>query len=106
MWRRMCLRMCAASRCGYCGWRVGRRRFGRSFATKALADSFHAQLLEAARAGESFDAEIGLPDSMVRRDLDVSCYVHAREFMQAIWPTAAARAAFRYWRRSASRCRC
>jgi integrase len=72
-------------------WRAGRRRFGRSFATKALADSFRAQLLEAARAGESFDAEMGLPDSMVRRDLDVSCYMHAREFMQAVWPTAAAK---------------
>ncbi len=72
-------------------WRVAGRRFARTFATKALADSFRAQLLEAVRAGESFSIDIGLPYSIVRRELDVSCYTNAREFLQAVWPTAAAK---------------
>ena len=72
-------------------WRVARRRFARTFTTRALADSFRAQLLEATRTGESFSIETGLPYSMARREMDVSCYVHARDFMKATWPTAAAK---------------
>lgn len=72
-------------------WRVARRRFGRPFATKALADSFRAQLRDAARAGESFSTATGLPASLARRELDVSCYEHARDFLRAAWPEAAAK---------------
>jgi integrase len=28
---------------------------------------------------------------MIRRELDVSCYVHAREFMRTVWPSSAAK---------------
>jgi integrase len=72
-------------------WRVASRRFGQTFTTKALADSFRAQLLEAARVGESFNIDTGLPFSVTRRHLDVSCYVHACEFLQAVWSAAAAK---------------
>jgi integrase len=72
-------------------WRVAARRFGRSFATKGLADSFRAQLLEASRAGESFSLDTGLPYSITRRELDISCYEHAQDFVKAIWPAAAAK---------------
>jgi Phage integrase family len=70
-------------------WKVAGRVFSRSFVVKALADSFRAQLMEAARKGDSFDTETGLPLSIVRRDRDVSCYVHAQEFVKAAWPAAA-----------------
>ncbi|MHB1596821.1 MAG: tyrosine-type recombinase/integrase [Streptosporangiaceae bacterium] len=72
-------------------WRVATRRFSRAFATRALADSFRAQLVEASRAGESFSLETGLPYSITRRYLDVSCYAHAREFLQSAWPVSAAK---------------
>lgn len=63
----------------------------RRLVVKALADAFRSQLLEAARKGESFSTENGFPYSMVRRELDVSCYEHAGDFLKAAWPTAAAK---------------
>jgi hypothetical protein len=72
-------------------WKVASRRFTKGFVVKALADAFRAQLLEAARRGESFSAETGLPRSIARRDRDVSCYEHAGDFLKAAWPTAAAK---------------
>jgi hypothetical protein len=47
--------------------------------------------LEAARKGESFSTETGLPFSVRRLDRDVSCYAHAVDFGMAAWPTAAAK---------------
>ena len=47
-------------------WTVAGRQFGRSFATMALAESFRASLITAARNGEGFDTESGLPESMER----------------------------------------
>jgi len=72
-------------------WTVEGRRFGQPFVTLALADSFKAQLKKAAAAGESFDIESGLPQSMVRQSRDVSSLKHAREFVAAAWPGAAAK---------------
>lgn len=72
-------------------WTVAGRRFNTAFVAKALAESFRAQLMEAAHRGESFDTETGLPQSITRRDRDVSCYQHAREFVAAIWVPAAAK---------------
>lgn len=42
-------------------WQVDTLRHGKTFATRALADSFRATLLAAARGGERFDATTGLP---------------------------------------------
>jgi integrase len=70
-------------------WKVAGRMYRRSFATRALADAFRAQLLEAARKGESFSTETGLPQSLTRHDRDVTCYEHASDFVKATWPTAA-----------------
>jgi len=53
-------------------WKVASRRFNRGFAVKALADAFRAQLLEAARKGESFSTETGLPQSLARRERHVT----------------------------------
>jgi integrase len=72
-------------------WTVDGRVFGRPFVTLELAESFQAQLKTAASRGQAFDAESGLPVSMARKSLDVSCYSHAREFVVAAWANAAAK---------------
>jgi hypothetical protein len=72
-------------------WLVAGRRFGESFLTMALAESFRAHLITAARKGEGFDTETGLPESMTRTLKDVSFYDHAAEFTAAAWRTAAAK---------------
>jgi hypothetical protein len=61
------------------------------FVAKPLADSFRGQLLEAARKGESFSTEAGLPQSLTRRERHVTCYGHAEEFVSNTWPSAAAK---------------
>jgi hypothetical protein len=72
-------------------WKVASRRFTKGFALKALADAFRAQLLEAARKGESFSIEAGLPQSLARRERHVTCFEHAAEFVTTTWPSAAAK---------------
>jgi hypothetical protein len=66
-------------------------RLNRSFVAKPLADSFRDQLQEAARKGESFSTETGLPQSLARRERHVTCYEHAEEFVKTTWPSAAAK---------------
>ena len=72
-------------------WTVAGRRFNRSFVAKPLADSFRGQLREAARKGESFSTETGLPQSLTRRERHVTWYEHAEEFVKTTWPSAAAK---------------
>jgi integrase len=72
-------------------WGVAGRQFGRSFVTMALAESFRASLITAARKGEGFDTESGLPESMERTCRDVSFYQHTAEFTASAWPAAAAK---------------
>ncbi len=72
-------------------WGVAGRQFSISFVTMALAESFRASLITAARKGEGFDTESGLPESMERTRRDVTFYQHAAEFTAAAWPAAAAK---------------
>jgi integrase len=72
-------------------WTVAGRQFGQSFVTMALAESFRASLITAARKGEGFDTESGLPESMERTRRDITFYQHAAEFAAAAWPAAAAK---------------
>jgi integrase len=72
-------------------WTVAGRLFRESFLTMALAESYRAQLITAARQGEGFDTETGLPESMARKLKDISFYEHAAEFAAFAWPTAAAK---------------
>ena len=51
---------------------VAGRRFGEIRTTAALADSFRAQLVTAARRGEAFDTGSGLPVSMTKADRDMN----------------------------------
>jgi hypothetical protein len=45
----------------------------------------------AARNGEAFSTDTGLPQSMERKLRDITLYQHALEFTAATWPTAAAK---------------
>ncbi|GAA3296266.1 hypothetical protein GCM10020295_25610 [Streptomyces cinereospinus] len=48
-------------------WTVAGNVFSEQFRTKGLADHYRSKLLRAAHAGEEFDTETGLPDSMVEK---------------------------------------
>jgi integrase len=72
-------------------WVVAGRQFSDSFATKEQADRYRAELKAAARNGEGFSEDTGLPESSGRKHREVSLYDHALEFMAAAWPTAAAK---------------
>ena len=72
-------------------WTVAGQQFGDSFLTMALAESFRSQLISAARKGEGFDLETGLPESMVRQLRDVSFFTHAMEFAASAWKGSAAK---------------
>ncbi|GAA0983999.1 hypothetical protein GCM10009555_056890 [Acrocarpospora macrocephala] len=47
-------------------WAVGRKERSRSFRTKALAESFLSDLRQAAKRGEAFDIDTGLPVSIAQ----------------------------------------
>ncbi|MFC3449832.1 tyrosine-type recombinase/integrase [Amycolatopsis speibonae] len=67
-------------------WVVGGEKFGESFDTFALADSFRSKLLTAAREGEAFDTESGLPVSMLRATEVKSWFAFACEYADMKWP--------------------
>ena len=72
-------------------WSVAGRRppFSHSFLTVELAESFKADLKKAAQRGERFDEATGLPDSMLRKDRDITWYEHAQEYAAARWKGSA-----------------
>jgi integrase len=72
-------------------WVVAGRPFSDSFTTKELAEAYRAKLKAAARAGEGFSEDTGLPESAERKRRELSFYDHALEFMAAAWPKAAAK---------------
>jgi integrase len=72
-------------------WIVAGHRFTESFATRALADSFRAQLRMAANNGEAFDVETGLPLSLLRAHTDLSFLDHARDYLAFAWTNIAAK---------------
>ncbi|MEV8340496.1 tyrosine-type recombinase/integrase [Streptomyces niveus] len=72
-------------------WLVKGTEFQEKFATKTLADARRAELLTAARKGEPFDTESGLPVSEVRESNRTTWYAHARAHAARKWPTAAAK---------------
>lgn len=71
-------------------WFVAQRPFKEPFRTAALAESFRADLVSAARRGEPFDVDTGRPLSMARARQDVNWYEFACDYMDMKWPTAAA----------------
>ncbi|WP_042401503.1 tyrosine-type recombinase/integrase [Streptacidiphilus carbonis] len=71
-------------------WQVGTFPKAESFLTKGLAESRRAQLVTAARAGEPFDEESGLPLSMLKGE-EVSWYQHARNYIAMKWDDSPAK---------------
>jgi hypothetical protein len=61
-------------------WVVAGHKFGQAFTTKGLAEAFRAKLITAARNGEAFSTDTGLPQSMERKLRDITLYAHALEF--------------------------
>ena len=72
-------------------WSVGAKAKRKAFLTRALADNFRSDLMQAARRGETFDVETGLPSSMSENDSLVTWYEHACKYVDAKWPAAAAK---------------
>ena len=72
-------------------WTVARLEKSESFLTKGLAESRRSELMAAARRGEPFDTETGLPASELRaRRQAVTWYEHTLNFIDMKWKTAAA----------------
>lgn len=72
-------------------WGVAGKQRRTSRRTRALADSFRAELLHAARRGEPFDVASGLPVSLLPKEAGLSWFEHACEFVDARWPRSAPR---------------
>ncbi|MGA5319804.1 tyrosine-type recombinase/integrase [Streptomyces seoulensis] len=66
-------------------WMVGMREHAKSFLTQGLADSHRSELMTAARKGEPFEIDSGLPKSMVAKTRDISWYEHARAYIEMKW---------------------
>ncbi|WP_436773893.1 tyrosine-type recombinase/integrase [Yinghuangia sp. YIM S09857] len=73
-------------------WKVGQKRCEETYRNKTLADGRRSELLSAVNRGEPFDEVSGLPMSEARKLVDVSWYVHAREFAAMKWPRSSATA--------------
>ena len=72
-------------------WVTGPKQHSEYFATKALANSRRSELVQAARRGEPFDVESGLPITQLREQRSMSLLQLATSYMDMKWPTAAAK---------------
>ena len=71
-------------------WRVAGRDRSRSFMTRALADSYRAELVRTARKGLAFAPETGEPESWaVPEPEPVTWYQHAVAYAEMKWPRLA-----------------
>jgi integrase len=68
-------------------WRVAGRDRSRSFMTRALADSYRAELVRAARKGLAFAPGTGEPEAWAAPEPEpVTWYRHAVAYAQMKWP--------------------
>jgi integrase len=68
-------------------WRVAGRDKSRSFMTRALADSYRAELVRAARNGLAFASATGEPESWAAPEPEpVTWYQHAVAYAEMKWP--------------------
>jgi integrase len=72
-------------------WVVDGKEHIEPFATKALADSFRADLLKATNQGQPFDTGTGLPASIAHTRNATTCYQLMRRYLAAKWPRLAAK---------------
>ncbi|MGH8879020.1 MAG: tyrosine-type recombinase/integrase [Stackebrandtia sp.] len=67
-------------------WVTGGREHSEWYSTKALAESFRAELVRSARAGEAFDTRSGLPLSIVRQRSARTLFELSVAFVDWTWP--------------------
>jgi integrase len=72
-------------------WVVGGQEKSRTRRTKGLAETFLADLRQAARRGERFDITSGLPESMLKAATSTTWYAHVVGYVDKRWPGAAAK---------------
>jgi integrase len=71
-------------------WRVGPQPHSRTIGNKAQAENFQSDLRQAARTGEEFDVDSGLPDSMtVVVKQERSWFQFCLAYVDMKWPAAA-----------------
>ena len=71
-------------------WKVGNSPQSRTIGNKAQADNFLSELRQAARKGEAFDTESGLPDSMMTTaSRERSWLDFCLAYIDMKWPSAA-----------------
>ncbi|MFI7574305.1 tyrosine-type recombinase/integrase [Micromonospora sp. NPDC049497] len=71
-------------------WEVAGREFGKTFQTRAMAESFRSRLVVAQREGVAFDKPSGLPEPMARELNSRTWYDLAVAFVDMKWARAAA----------------
>ncbi|MEU9505430.1 tyrosine-type recombinase/integrase [Micromonospora sp. NPDC048170] len=71
-------------------WKVAGKPFRKTFATRALAESYRSKLVVAQREGTAFDEKNGLPEPMARELNSRNWYDLAVAFVDMKWPRAAA----------------
>ncbi|MDG4791085.1 tyrosine-type recombinase/integrase [Micromonospora sp. WMMD1102] len=71
-------------------WKAANRPFRKTFATRALAESFRSKLVVAQREGTAFDEKNGLPEPMARELNSRNWYDLAVAFVDMKWSRAAA----------------
>jgi integrase len=74
----------------YLRWAVAGRRHRKPFRNRPLADSFRSELVTAARKGEPFDIETGLPATMRQATGNLPFYTVACQYADFKWPHVAA----------------
>ncbi|WP_038841379.1 tyrosine-type recombinase/integrase [Salinispora arenicola] len=72
-------------------WAVSGRKFGDTFKTKGLAESFRSKLIVAQREGTAFDTTTGLPEPMARALNARSWHQQAIAYVDLKWPRASAK---------------
>ncbi|MFB4288979.1 tyrosine-type recombinase/integrase [Nonomuraea sp. ATR24] len=72
-------------------WKVGGRQKSKTLRTKALAESLLSDLRQAAKRGEPFDMETGLPLSMLQAKSARTIFDFVRAYIEMKWPHAAAK---------------
>lgn len=70
-------------------WKVGHTPHSRTLRTKAQAESFLSELRQAARAGEAFDTDSGLPGSMTATRPQRSWLAFCLAYVDMKWASAA-----------------
>lgn len=69
-------------------WLVDGETFRETFKTGAHADAFRSELMTAAKRGEAFDCETGLPAGSVRKDPGPTWFAFAMTYVDHKWPYA------------------